>query len=122
MPVLMVFLGGMVGAPTRFLADKAVQSRHDSVFPWGTFAINISGAFILGALGAASLHHHLPSDLSLLLGTGFCGGLTTFSTFSFETVRLMEDGSLAEAGLNAVGSLALGLAAAALGFALLTWL
>jgi fluoride exporter len=122
MPVLMVFLGGMLGAPLRFLTDKAVQRRHDSVFPWGTLVINISGSFILGALGAASVHHHLPADLSLLLGTGFCGGLTTFSTFSFETVRLMEDGSLAEAGLNAVGSLALGLAAAALGYGLLTWL
>jgi CrcB protein len=122
MPVLMVFLGGMVGAPLRFLTDKAVQKRHDSVFPWGTFVINVGGSFILGALGAASVHHHLPTDLSLLLGTGFCGGLTTFSTFSFETVRLMEDGSLAEAGLNAVGSLALGLGAAALGFGLLTWL
>jgi CrcB protein len=122
MPVLMVFLGGMVGAPLRFLTDKAVQSRHDSVFPWGTFAINVSGAFILGAIAAATAHHHLAPNLSLLLGTGFCGGLTTFSTFSYETVRLMEDGSLAEAGFNAVGSLAVGLAAAALGFALLTWL
>jgi CrcB protein len=122
MPVLMVFLGGMVGAPLRFLTDRAVQRRHDSVFPWGTFVINVSGAFILGALAAATLHHHLPTNLSLLLGTGFCGGLTTFSTFSFETVRLMEDGSLAEAGLNAVGSLAVGLAASALGYGLLTWL
>ena len=122
MPVLMVFLGGMIGAPVRFLADRFVQSRHDGVFPWGTFAINISGAFILGAVGAGVAHHHLGANVSLLLGTGFCGGLTTFSTFSFETVRLMEDGSLAEAGLNVVGSLAFGLGAAALGFALVGWL
>ena len=122
MPVLMVLLGGMVGAPVRFLTDRAVQSRHDSVFPWGTLLINVSGSFILGALAAAAVHHHLPANLGLLLGTGFCGGLTTFSTFSFETVRLMEDGSLAEAGLNAVGSLVLGLAAAALGYGLLSWL
>jgi fluoride exporter len=121
MPVLMVFLGGMVGAPVRFLVDRAVQRRHDGVFPWGTFVINTTGSFVLGALGAAAVHHGLGTDLSLLLGTGVCGGFTTFSTFSYETVRLMEDGSLAEAGLNAVGSLALGLAAAALGFALLTW-
>ncbi|MEZ0092889.1 fluoride efflux transporter CrcB [Streptacidiphilus sp. EB129] len=118
MPVLMVFLGGMIGAPARYLADRAVQARHESVFPWGTYAVNIAGAFVLGCLGAATARHGLPSDVGLLLGTGFCGGLTTFSTFSFETVRLLETGSLAEAGLNALGSLATGLAAAAAGYAL----
>ncbi|QMU79720.1 fluoride efflux transporter CrcB [Streptacidiphilus sp. PB12-B1b] len=118
MPFLMVFLGGMLGAPVRYLVDRAVQGRHDSVFPWGTFLINVSGAFILGGIAAATAHQHLPQDVNLLLGTGFCGGLTTFSTFSFETVRLLEDGSLAEAGLNVMGSLLLGLAAAFAGFAL----
>ncbi|MEY9967933.1 CrcB protein [Streptacidiphilus sp. MAP12-16] len=122
MPVLLVFLGGMVGAPLRYLADRTVQARHDGVFPWGTFAVNVAGSFVLGALGAATAHHHLPADVGLLLGTGLCGGLTTFSTFTFETIRLLEDGSLAEAGLNAVGSLAVGLTAAALGYGLLTWL
>ncbi|MFF2518521.1 fluoride efflux transporter CrcB [Streptomyces sp. NPDC058086] len=122
MPVLLVFLGGMIGAPLRYLTDKAVQARHDSVFPLGTFTVNVVGSFILGALAGASAAHGLPSSVMLLLGTGLCGGLTTFSTFSFETVRLLEDGSLAEAGLNALGSLLLGLAAAAAGFALLAWL
>ncbi|MCX4749231.1 fluoride efflux transporter CrcB [Kitasatospora sp. NBC_01287] len=122
MAVLMVFLGGMLGAPLRYLTDKAVQSRHDSVFPWGTFVINISGAFVLGALTGATHAHGLPSDAMLLLGTGLCGALTTFSTFTFETVHLLEDGSLAEAGVNAIGSLIAGIAAAAAGYALLTWL
>lgn len=121
MAVLLVFLGGMVGAPLRYLTDRAVRSRHDGVFPWGTFVVNICGAFVLGVLAAASAHHHLPADLMLLLGTGFCGGLTTFSTLSYETVKLLEDGSHAEAALNALGSLATGLAAAALGYGLLTW-
>jgi CrcB protein len=120
--VLMVLFGGMIGAPLRLVTDRAVQRRHDSVFPWGTFVVNVSGSFVLGTLAAATAHHHLSTGLGLLLGTGFCGGLTTFSTFSFETVRLIGDGSLAEAGLNAVGSLTLGLGAAALGFGLLTWL
>ncbi|MBC3843468.1 fluoride efflux transporter CrcB [Streptacidiphilus sp. 4-A2] len=120
MPVLMVFLGGMIGAPVRYLADRAVQTRHRSVFPLGTLLINVSGAFILGAVGAATTHQHLSGNVSLLLGTGFCGGLTTFSTFSFETMRLLEDGSLAEAGLNVVGSLLFGLAAAFAGYALLS--
>jgi CrcB protein len=122
MPVLMVFLGGMIGAPLRYLTDKAVQARHDSVFPLGTFTVNIVGSFVLGALAGAAAGHGLPPSVMLLLGTGLCGGLTTFSTFTFETVRLLEDGSLAEAGLNALGSLLLGLAAAAAGYALLTWL
>lgn len=122
MPVLMVFLGGMIGAPLRYLTDKAVQARHDSVFPVGTLTVNVVGSFILGALAGTAAAHGLPSSVMLLLGTGLCGGLTTFSTFSFETVRLLEDGSLAEAGLNALGSLLLGLAAAAAGYVLLTWL
>lgn len=122
MPVLVVFLGGMIGAPLRYLTDKAIQGRHDSVFPLGTLTVNIMGSFILGALAAATAAHGLPPSVMLLLGTGLCGGLTTFSTFTFETVRLLEDGSLAEAGLNALGSLLLGLAAAAAGYALLTWL
>ncbi|AXI76350.1 fluoride efflux transporter CrcB [Peterkaempfera bronchialis] len=120
MPVLMVFLGGMIGAPLRYLTDKAVQARHDSVFPWGTLTVNIAGSFILGSIAGAGAAHGLPADLMLFLGTGICGGLTTFSTFTFETVRLLEDGSLAEAGLNALGSLLLGLGAAAAGYALLT--
>lgn len=122
MPVLLVFLGGMIGAPLRYLVDKAVQARHDSVFPWGTFTVNITGAFILGALTGAAAAHGLPSSATLLLGTGVCGGLTTFSTFGFETLRLLEDGSLAEAGLNALGSLLAGITAATAGYALLTWL
>jgi CrcB protein len=113
-----VFLGGMLGAPVRYVTDRAVQSRHDGVYPWGTFLINVVGAFILGGVASATAHQHLPEDVNLLLGTGFCGGLTTFSTFSFETVRLLEDGSLAEAGLNVVFSLLIGLAAAFAGYAL----
>jgi CrcB protein len=116
--VLMVFLGGAVGAPVRYLTDRAVQSRHDGAFPWGTFTVNIAGSLILGCLAAAGTDHGLPADLGLLLGTGFCGGLTTFSTFSYESVKLFERGSIAAAARNALGSLAAGLAAAALGYAL----
>jgi len=122
MDVLMVLFGGMVGAPLRYLTDKAVQARHDSVFPLGTLTVNLTGSFVMGALAAAAVSHGLPPEVLLLLGTGVCGALTTFSTFAFETVRLLEDGSLAEAGLNALGSLLLGLAAAAAGYALLAWL
>lgn len=118
MTVLLVLLGGMIGAPARYLADRAVQARHDSVFPWGTFAVNMGGSLLLGFLLGAQRHLGLPASAVLLAGTGFCGGLTTFSTFGYETLRLLEDGAVGEAGLNAIGSLAVGVLAAWLGFRL----
>jgi len=116
--VLLVLLGGMIGAPARYLADRAVQARHDSVFPWGTFAVNMIGSLILGFLLGAQRHLGLPSSAVLLLGTGFCGGLTTFSTFGYETLRLLEDGAVGEAGVNVIGSLVIGVLAAWLGLRL----
>lgn len=121
MSLLLVFLGGALGAPARYLVDRAVQARRDAVFPLGTFAVNLAGSALLGALTAATRHLGLPREVALLAGTGFCGGLTTFSTFSFETIRLLEEGSLLEATGNLVGSLLLGLGAAAGGYAALGW-
>jgi fluoride exporter len=112
MTVLLVVLGAAVGAPLRYLADRAVRSRHDSVFPWGTFTVNIVGSFLLGALV------HAPGSLGALLGTGFCGALTTYSTFGYETVRLLEDKARGFAVLNVVASVAAGLVAAFCGVAL----
>lgn len=118
MIILAVLAGGMIGAPARYLADRAVQARHDSVFPWGTFAVNMTGSAMLGFLLGAARHLGLPPGLFALLGTGFCGSLTTFSTFGYETLRLLEDGAVAEAGVNVIGSLAAGLLLAWLGFLL----
>jgi CrcB protein len=112
--LLLVFVGGAVGAPTRYLIDRLVQRRHDSVFPWGTLTVNLVGSFILGLLVGAQ-----PGDvLTTLAGTGFCGALTTFSTFGYETVRLLEEGSLMEAALNAFGGLLLGVLFALAGYGL----
>ena len=118
MIILAVLAGGMIGAPARYLADRIVQARHDSVFPWGTFAINMAGSAVLGFLLGAVRHLGLPPVVFALLGTGFCGGLTTFSTFGYETLRLLEDGAIGEAGVNVIGSLAVGVLLAWLGFLL----
>jgi CrcB protein len=114
--VVLVLLGGALGAPLRYVTDLLVQSRHDGVFPWGTFTVNVVGSLVLGATAAAATLHGAPDWVLTLVGTGLCGALTTFSTFGFETVRLVEDGSWLEAGLNAVASLAVGLGACALGW------
>ncbi|MEU6192616.1 fluoride efflux transporter CrcB [Streptomyces sp. NPDC047061] len=114
---LLVVLGAVVGAPLRYLTDRAVQARHDSVFPWGTFVVNVTGCLILGLLtGAASAGAASP-HLQLLLGTGLCGALTTYSTFSYETLRLTETGAGLYAAANVVASLVAGLGAAFAGVA-----
>ena len=115
---LFVALGGFVGAPSRYLIDRAVNNRVESDLPWGTFLVNISGSFVLGLLTGLSLSNHLSSVAKALLGTGFCGAYTTFSTFTFETVRLVEVGQYLEATLNAVVSLVVGLVGASVGLAI----
>ena len=111
MTLLLVVLGAAVGAPARYLVDRAIQARHDSVFPWGTFAVNVAGSFILGTLAGSS------APVVALIGPGFCGALTTYSTFGYETVRLVEEHARLYALLNAVGSVVAGLGAAFLGYA-----
>ncbi|GAA5615125.1 fluoride efflux transporter CrcB [Streptomyces platensis] len=114
---LLVVAGAAVGAPLRYLTDRYVQSRHDTVFPWGTFTVNVAGSLILGLLTGAVTAGAASSHAQLLLGTGLCGGLTTYSTFSYETLRLAADGARGYAAANAVASVAAGLAAAFAGVA-----
>lgn len=112
---LLVIAGAVVGAPLRYLTDRTVQSRHDTVFPWGTFTVNVVGCLVLGLVtGADGVSAHV----QLLLGTGLCGALTTYSTFSYETLRLTEEGAGFFAAVNVVGSIAAGLGAAFTGTAL----
>jgi CrcB protein len=114
--VLMVALGAAVGAPARYLTDRAVQTRQDSVFPWGTMTVNVLAALVFGVLAGAA--GSVSADVQALVATGFCGALSTFSTFSFETVRLVEDGRRWFAVANAVVSVLAGLGAVALGWAI----
>ncbi len=112
MTVLWVALGAAVGAPLRYLVDRFVQSRHDSVFPWGTLAVNVAGSLVLGGLAGAAVGR----GEGALLGTGFCGALTTYSTFGYETLRLAADGARLYALVNIALSVLGGLGAAALGY------
>jgi CrcB protein len=115
---LLVGLGASLGAVARYLLDQAVTRRRGPVFPAGTWVINITGSFVLGLITGLAAHHGLAPDVVTVVGTGVCGGYTTFSTFSYETVRLTEDGIGLIAVGNIVGSIAAGLAAAALGLGL----
>nr|WP_286170311.1 fluoride efflux transporter CrcB [Actinospica acidiphila] len=113
-----VVLGAMAGAPLRYLTDRAVQSRTRSGLPWGTFTVNVAGSLVLGLLAGAAAAGVAGAEPQLLLGTGLCGALTTYSTFSYETLRLAESGSLGYAAANVLASTAAGLGAAFAGAAL----
>jgi fluoride exporter len=113
---LLVAVGAMMGAPLRYLVDRAITSRSRSVFPYGTVAVNVAGSAVLGFLAA------LPAAAGVMAvaGAGFCGALTTYSTFSYETVRLLEDRNQFYALANVVASIIAGLGAAVCGVALAT--
>jgi fluoride exporter len=114
----LVALAGSVGACCRFVVDGIVRARRTTRLPVGTVVINVSGSLILGVLTGLVVYHHAPTTLTLVAGTGFCGGYTTFSTSSFETVRLLQQGETATALGNIALSVGGVLAAAAAGLAL----
>lgn len=113
-----MLIGGSLGATLRFLVDRWVTVWIGSALPWGTLVVNASGSLLLGLLAGAG--SALPGWLGHLLGTGLCGALTTYSTFSHETVRLADGspGGRVRALLNVVATLTIGLGAAALGWSI----
>lgn len=114
----MISIGGILGANARYLlADWAAQ-KFGTVFPYGTFIINISGAFALGLFMAflqdrAFIH----PNYRFFFATGFCGAYTTFSTLTYESLRLFQDGSILMGFTNIVGSMVVGMSAVFIGFA-----
>ena len=110
MTALWVALGAAVGAPARYLTDRALHRLLPGRFPWGTFAVNVVGSFVLGLVSVTA-----GPTVTALVGVGFCGALTTYSTFAYEIVALTQRREAAVAAVYLVGSVAAGLAAAVLG-------
>lgn len=116
--ILLLGLAGGLGAGTRFVVDGLVRSRLRTGLPMGTIAINITGSFLLGLLAGAVIVHAAPPELQMIAGTGFLGGYTTFSTASFETVRLIQSRRTGLALLNSIGTAVAAVGAVAAGLAL----
>ncbi|MQA10051.1 MAG: fluoride efflux transporter CrcB [Pseudonocardiaceae bacterium] len=115
MTVLLVAVGGAAGASLRYLIDRRVQRAHDSVFPWGTFLVNVLGSLILGMLAGLALFGSDPEPVRMLVGIGLCGSLTTYSTFGYETIRLFSERARLLAVVNVMVTVLTGFAAAATG-------
>lgn len=119
-PLLFVLLSlaGGLGAATRFALDGVIRSRAGESLPWGTILINVTGSFLLGLVTGMVGQHLLAGSAQLVLGTGFLGGYTTFSTASLETVRLLQAGRRRDGIVNALGTLVAATASAAIGLLL----
>lgn len=115
MTILLVAVAAALGAAARYAVQVVIDSRWPAPVPWGTWTVNVGGSFALGLLMGAAIARGLPQDVVLVLGTGFLGAFTTFSTYAYESVRLLERGHTAGAVANLAGSLVLGIAAAAAG-------
>jgi CrcB protein len=114
-----IALGAALGGVARFYVATAVQQRLGATFPWGTLLINVSGSLLLGfIIRYAIATPALSLEMRALLTTGFCGGYTTFSTYSYETAALLEEGQYQRAGLYAFGGVFLALVATFCGFIL----
>jgi CrcB protein len=113
-----VALAGGAGAVARYLVHAGVQSRVDGSFPFGTVVVNVTGSFVLGLVAGLVIYHGVDADVRTVVGTGFLGGYTTFSAYSYESVGLLEDRESRAALVNAIGSVVAGLAAATVGLLL----
>lgn len=115
MTLLVIGLGGALGAVSRYVTSGWVQTLSGGFFPWGTFAVNVAGSLLLGFAVVWLQSTTASAELRDLITVGFLGSFTTFSTFSYETVAMLRDGEWWRAGGYAAGSVTLGLVAVALG-------
>jgi len=112
---LLLAIAGGLGASVRFLFDGLLRTKLQTAYPWATTIINVSGSLVLGFLTGLTLTHLLPTDLSVIIGTGFLGGYTTFSTASSETVQLIKQGRYGWSLASGFGMLVLAVGAAGAG-------
>lgn len=118
-PLLFIGAGGFLGAIARYVIDGRVTAWTGGALPWGTFAVNMTGSFVLGVLFALTVERAaLPADLRGPLLIGFLGSYTTFSTFALESWRMVEDGAWLYATVNLAGSVLIGVAAVVAGIAI----
>jgi len=114
--ILLVGIGGLVGSVARYAVALVFAGQFSSVFPFATLIVNVAGCFLIGVIFALSDRGNILSpEWRIFLTTGFCGGFTTFSTFSYESLRLLQDGELLYVAVNVVASVVVGLAATFLG-------
>jgi CrcB protein len=113
--LLLIGTGGFIGSVLRYLVALLFQNKAFSAFPYGTLTVNVVGCFVIGVVFAFAEKGNLSTDWRLFLATGICGGFTTFSAFSIETVALMKAGQVVPAALYIVASVGLGVAATLLG-------
>ncbi len=114
---LVIGVGGFIGANARYIVGTWAAQKWGTSFPYGTFIVNISGCFVLGLFSTLTLRYAWNDNWRLLIGIGFVGAYTTFSTFEYESLQLISEGSLARAAVNVLGSVILGFLAAFLGVA-----
>jgi fluoride exporter len=117
MKSIWVGLGAVIGANLRYWIGVWVHTRFSSELPWATFAINIAGSFLIGCFYAWETSRGEASVPRLIFAVGFCGGFTTFSAFSLESLQMIQRGAWLNFGLYALGSLVLTVAFCAIGFA-----
>ena len=122
-PFIFVGIGGLLGSVGRYAIHLLISSRSLSIFPWGTFLVNITGCLLIGILVGLESRNVLTSDpMKWLLITGLCGGYTTFSTFGIEGMGLLQQQQYVPFFAYTIGSVVLGLSATLLGYGMVKWL